>query len=57
VADHAFSDSPLADYGAGVSDTAWVGTAVAGLVGVVITFGVGYGLFWVARRRKTGASV
>lgn len=54
--DHAFADSPLADYGSGVTDTDWVGTAVAGLVGVAVTFGVVYGLFWITRRRNPKAS-
>ena len=48
--DHAFADAPLADYGANISDDARVGTAVAGLAGVLITIVLGYGVFWIARR-------
>lgn len=49
------SDSPLADYGvSGVEDEA-TGTRVAGLVGVLITFGVGVaivGLFLALRQKS-----
>ena len=50
--DHALGDAPLADYGVrGVEDDR-VGTAVAGLAGVALTFAIGYGLFAVLRRRE-----
>jgi hypothetical protein len=48
--DHALADSPLAGYGLrGVGDEG-VSTAVSGVVGVVITFGVGLVLFGALRR-------
>lgn len=47
--DHNLADSPLADYGIKGIDNEKVGTALAGLVGVLITFGVGLGLFAVVR--------
>lgn len=56
AADHPLVDSPLADYGSGVADSEWLGTAVAGLIGVALTFAAGYGLFSVSRRRKPGTS-
>lgn len=53
--DHAIADSPLADYAVeGVEDEA-IGTRVAGLVGVLITFGVGaaiVGVFVFLRSRN-----
>ena len=46
--DHVLSDAPLADYG-GESRT---NLAVAGLVGVAVTLGIGYGIFWLAKSGK-----
>lgn len=48
--DHDLAGSPLADYGENISDNGGLNTAVAGLLGVLITLGVGYGVFWLARR-------
>jgi cobalt/nickel transport protein len=53
--DHEMADSPFADYGVAGIDNPFVSTAVAGVVGVLITFGIGTGLFWFARRRSGGA--
>jgi cobalt/nickel transport system permease protein len=54
--DHALADSPLADYQvSGVEDEA-TGTRLSGLIGVLITFGVGaaiVGAFVVMRKRST----
>jgi cobalt/nickel transport protein len=50
--DHQMADSPLADYGIKGIDNAYVSTGLAGVAGVLITFGIGAGLFWVARRRN-----
>ncbi|MDY7105880.1 MAG: PDGLE domain-containing protein [Actinomycetota bacterium] len=44
AADHALGDSPLADYGVSGVDDERVSTALAGLVGVVITLAVAYGI-------------
>jgi cobalt/nickel transport system permease protein len=53
--DHVLSDAPLADYGvAGMEDEA-AGTRLSGLIGVLITFGVGaaiVGAFVVVRRKS-----
>jgi len=50
--DHAVGDSPLADYGVeGVGDEK-LSTGLAGIIGVVITFGLGMILFGVIRSRR-----
>lgn len=50
----AVADSPLADYGtAGVEHT-WLSTAIAGVVGLVLTGVVAFGLMrWLARPSST----
>ena len=48
---HAFVDAPLADYGANLRGSDRMNTAVAGAVGMLITLGVGWGVFWLIRRR------
>src|SRR5690606_23707702 len=48
--DHPLGDLPLADYGANLSDDDRVNTAVAGLVGLVLTLALGYGVFALVRR-------
>lgn len=53
--DSDLADSPLADYGVeGVEDDR-IGTGVAGLIGTLVTLGLGTGLFAVVRtlRRRT----
>jgi cobalt/nickel transport protein len=46
------ADSPLAGYGIRGLDGP-VSTGVAGAIGVLLTFGVGYGVFRLVRRRPT----
>lgn len=49
--DHQMKDSPLADYGIkGIGNSA-LSTGLAGVAGVLITFGLGAGMFWLVRRR------
>jgi cobalt/nickel transport protein len=48
-------DSPLADYGIRGIDNEFLSTALAGVTGVLLTFVVGGGLFWLARRSKPEA--
>lgn len=48
--DHALIDTALADYGEGLTDNTVVDTAIAGLVGVLVTLGVGWVIFRVIRR-------
>lgn len=50
----ATSGSPLANYGAGLTGTDTIDTAIAGLVGVVIVLLVGYVLFRLMRRGERG---
>ncbi|MGX7670376.1 PDGLE domain-containing protein [Plantactinospora sp. DSM 117369] len=54
--DHELADSPLADYGVRGVDNAFLSTGLSGVLGVLITFAVGGGLFWLTRRRSTTAS-
>jgi cobalt/nickel transport protein len=49
--DHELADSPLADYGIRGLDNSYLSTGLAGAAGVLLTFVVGAGLFWVLRRR------
>lgn len=47
--DHALNDSPVADYAVkGIDDPRW-STAVSGIIGVAVTFGVGLGIFALLR--------
>jgi cobalt/nickel transport protein len=48
---HQLSTSPLADYGIRGIHNPYVSTGLAGVAGVLITFGVGCGMFWLTRRR------
>lgn len=48
--DHQLKDGPLADYGIkGLTNP--LSTGLAGVAGVLVTFAVGGGLFWLLRRR------
>lgn len=52
--DHALSDAPTADYGVeGIDDEA-LGTGVAGLIGIAVTFAIAGGLFLLLRRTGRG---
>lgn len=48
--DHDLSDFALADYGDGLTGSSALDTAVAGVVGVLVTLGVGWAVFRLARR-------
>ena len=48
--EHDLADSPLAEYGEGLTENSGLNTAVAGLVGTLATLAFGYGIFWFARR-------
>jgi cobalt/nickel transport protein len=56
VKDHELADSPLADYGLSGIGNSFVSTAIAGVTGVLVTFAVAGGIFWLVRRRGPGAS-
>ncbi|AEV83336.1 cobalamin biosynthesis protein CbiM [Actinoplanes sp. SE50] len=49
---HQMADSPLAGYGIRGLHHAALSTGLAGVAGVLITFGIGLGGFWLVRRRK-----
>ena len=53
VGDHALADGPLADYSVEGVDHERVGTGLAGLIGVAVTFAVGFGLLAAIRRVRT----
>ncbi len=50
AAEHDLAEVPLAKYGDDLTDNSWVNTAVAGVAGVLLTLGLGFGLFWIARK-------
>jgi cobalt/nickel transport protein len=50
------ADSPLADYGIRGLDGP-LSTGLSGAVGVLVTFGVGYAVFWLVRKRRRPADV
>lgn len=52
VREHAFDDGVFADYGVEGVEHAGLGTAVAGLLGIAVTFGVCVGAIWIFRRRR-----
>ncbi|GAA0915955.1 energy-coupling factor ABC transporter permease [Streptomyces thermoalcalitolerans] len=54
--EHAYADSPLADYG--VKDVAneRLSGGLAGVIGVGVTVVAGSGVFWAVRRRRTAAA-
>ena len=57
--DHALADGPLADYSVQGVDDGRLGTGLAGVVGVAVTFAVGGCLFVVLRRtgsRRNGGA-
>jgi cobalt/nickel transport system permease protein len=56
--DHALADSPLADYSVDGVDRSPLSTGLAGVVGVIVTFAVGVGVFAVVRmlRRRDEAA-
>ncbi|MGK5738671.1 PDGLE domain-containing protein [Micromonospora sp. URMC 103] len=54
--DHELADSPLADYGVRGVDNAYLSTGLSGVLGVLLTFAVGAGAFWLLRRRQNGGA-
>ncbi|MEU4676163.1 PDGLE domain-containing protein [Micromonospora sp. NPDC023737] len=55
--DHELADSPLADYGVRGIENGFLSTGLSGVLGVLLTFAVGGGAFWLLRRRSSGAAV
>jgi len=54
--DNQTKDSPLADYGIRGLGDGPLSTGLAGVAGVLVTFAVGYAVFWLARRRRSSGS-
>ncbi|MEV0155099.1 PDGLE domain-containing protein [Micromonospora sp. NPDC050686] len=54
--EHELADSPLADYGIKGVDSDFLSTGLSGVVGVLLTFAVGGGAFWLLRRRSPVAA-
>jgi cobalt/nickel transport protein len=52
---HQTKDSPLAGYGIKGIDNPYLSTGLSGALGVLVTFGLGAGAFWLVRRRGRGA--
>lgn len=50
--DHDLADSPTADYGVSGIDDARLGTGLAGVVGIAVTFAVAGGLLLLVRRAR-----
>ena len=51
--DHELGDSPFADYGVRGVENSFVSTGLSGVLGVLVTFAIGAGGFWLLRRRGT----
>lgn len=54
--EHDLGGSALADYGEGLTGNDVVDTALAGLLGVILTGAVGWGLFRLVRRPPSAGS-
>jgi cobalt/nickel transport protein len=54
--DHQMKDSPLSGYGIKGIDNPYLSTGLSGALGVVVTFGIGAGIFWLVRRRGQSTS-
>jgi cobalt/nickel transport protein len=52
--DHVFADGPLADYSVRGVDNERLSTGLSGLIGVLITFGIGLALFALLRSMRSG---
>ena len=51
--DHLFADGPLAGYTVKGIDNQRLSTGVSGLIGVLVTFGIGFTLFALLRALRT----
>jgi cobalt/nickel transport protein len=51
---HQTADGPLAGYGIRGIDNPYLSTGLAGVLGVLVTFALGGGAFWLLRRRTSG---
>ena len=53
--DHLFADSPLAAYAVKGVDNQRLSTGLAGLIGVLVTFGIGLAVFALVRTMRPGS--
>ncbi len=53
--DHELANGPLADYGVRGIDNGYLSTGLSGVLGVLLTFALGAGLFRLIRRPSSGA--
>jgi cobalt/nickel transport protein len=51
---HQLAGGPLAGYGIRGIDNPYLSTGLSGVIGVLITFALGGGVFWLVRRRTPG---
>jgi cobalt/nickel transport protein len=54
--DHELAGGPLAGYAVKGIDNEFVATGLSGVIGVLLVFAIGGGLFWLVRRRGAGAA-
>ncbi len=54
--DHVLADAPTADYGISGLDNEALATGLAGLLGIVVTFGVVWGALTLVRRGQSAGS-
>ena len=57
ASDHGLADSPVADYAVRGVDDKRISTGLSGVIGVLITFGVGLGAFGLMRLRREAQDV
>jgi cobalt/nickel transport protein len=50
--DQELKDSPLASYGVRGVGNSFLSTGLSGIAGVLLTFAIGGGVFWLVRRRS-----
>ncbi|MGH8878887.1 MAG: PDGLE domain-containing protein [Stackebrandtia sp.] len=52
AADHDLANGPFADYATAGVGNDFVSTAISGVLGVLVVFAVGAGIFWLIKRRN-----
>jgi cobalt/nickel transport protein len=55
--EHELADGPLADYGIRGIDNPYLSTGLSGVIGVLLPFAIGGGVFWLVRRRGPAAGL
>jgi cobalt/nickel transport protein len=54
--DHEVAGSPFADYSVAGFDNPYLSTGLSGVLGVLVTFAVAGGIFWIVRGRRDTAA-